>query len=107
MKIKAIIEHEYTKRCVYGNVYHTVKITHPATGRSVTTKTPSLGNVTGILYDAFGGHKDMITTESCTGSARISSLPDTGEMLPPCRYKAEWKKALNAIGYRNLAAAKA
>ena len=107
MKIKAIIEMTYTKRDTSGNVYHTAKITHPTTGRSFTTHACAECNIRSILSDAFGGrYPGLHITDSCTDSTRLSSLPEH-ERLDQCSYRAEWKKALNAIGYRRLAAPKA
>ena len=95
---------------MYGNVYHVVKITNLKNGKSFNAETPSLGNVTGILNDAFGGWENMpyIETSECTGSARYSSLPES-LLLDPCKYdngklsgpyKLSWKKELNKIGFR-------
>ena len=103
-----LLTHHFTKRCTYGNVYHVVNIQNIRTGKSFSVSTPSLENVTGILYDAFGGWDNMghIVSESPTGSARMSSLPDAQEDLSPCRfedgkpYKGSWKKELNKIGFR-------
>lgn len=107
-KMKMLLTHHFTKRDTYGNVYHVVTITNLRTGKSFMVGTPSLGNVTGILYDAFGGWDKMghIVSESPTGSARISSLPLAIKDLNPCRfedgkpYKGSWKKELNKIGFR-------
>lgn len=107
---KLLLTHYYTKRCTYGNVYHVVNVQNLRTGKSFNVDTPSLSNVTSILYDAFGGWENMpyIVSEVCTGSARTSSLPE-GLHLDPCRYdagklagpyKVSWKKELNKIGFR-------
>ena len=109
MKIKIHLTHYYTKRDVYGNVYHAVEIQNLANGKSFKVHTPSLGNVTGIIYDAFGGDCEKcrsITSEVCTGSARTNSLPEARQDLNPCSfedggpYKGSWKKELNKIGFR-------
>ena len=107
--IKIHLTHYFTKRCTYGNVYHVVEIQNLANGASFRVHAPSLSNVTGILFDAFGRDWDKcryITSEVCTGSARTSSLPEAQQDLNPCSfkdgapYKGSWKKALNAIGFR-------
>jgi hypothetical protein len=102
MTYKALLHHTYTKKDIYGNVYHTVRITNPKTGKSVTTSTPSLGNVEHILNSIFpytSFHYPYYTTECCTDSARLSSLPDH-VYLNDCHPKDDWKKALRSIGYR-------
>ena len=102
-KIKIIIEHHYTKRDMYGNVYHVAILINPKNSKRFSTSTPSTGNVYHIISDAFGGHVHTHETETCTDSARLSSLPESMN-LACCRYNKEWKKALNGIGYRNLKA---
>ena len=107
-KIKLHLTHHFTKRCMYGNVYHVVTIQSIRTGKSFSVSTPSLGNVTGILRDAFGGwdKAGYIVSEAPTGSARHSSLPDSSHDLNPCSfedgspYKGSWKKELTKIGFR-------
>ena len=107
-KIKLHLTHHFTKPCMYGNVYHVVTIQSIRTGKSFSVSTPSLGNVTGILRDAFGSWDNMgyIVSECPTGSARHSSLPDASHDLSPCSfedgkpYKGSWKKELNEIGFR-------
>ncbi len=101
MKYKALLHHTWTKRDMYGNVYHTVRVTNPKNGKSFTTKTPSMSNVESILYTAFppmSGYPYYATNE-CTGSARLSSLPEH-IYLSQCHFDDGWKKALNKIGYR-------
>lgn len=106
-KIKLHLTHHFTKRCTYGNVYHVVTIQSIRTGKSFTISTPSLGNVTAILYDAFGGWDKCgyIVSEAPTGSARLSSLPDASRDLNPCSfkdgkpYKGSWRKELTKIGF--------
>ena len=107
--IKIHLTHFFTKRDIYGNVYHVVEIQNLANGKSFKVRTPSLSNITSILYDAFGGGWDncrYIVSERCTDSARISSLPDALGDLNPCSfedsapYKGSWKKELNKIGFR-------
>lgn len=108
MKTKILLTHHFTKRCTYGNVYHAVTVENIRNGKSFTVSTPSLGNVTGILYDAFGGWDKCghIVSEAPTGSTKSSSLPVAKNDLNPCRfedqksYKGSWKKELNAIGFR-------
>ena len=105
---KLHLTHFYTKRCVYGNVYHAVCVESLRTGKSFIVHTPSLGNVTGILCDAFGGWDKVgyIVSEAPTGSARSSSLPDATVDLNPCSYgnqgpyKASWRKELTRLGFR-------
>lgn len=112
---KLHLAHHFTKRDIYGNVYHAVRIENIKNGKSFTVSTPSLSNVTSILYDAFGDWENCgyIVSERPTGSARISSLPEASHELNPCRfedgkpYKGSWKKELNAIGFRLPAKAKA
>jgi hypothetical protein len=107
-KIKLHLTHHFTKRCMYGNVYHVVTIENIRTGKSFSVSTPSLSNVTGILCDAFGGwdKAGYIVSECPTGSARFSSLPSASGDLNPCAfeagkpYKGSWRKELNAIGFR-------
>ena len=110
--IKIHLTHHFTKRDTYGNVYHAVEVQNLKNGQSFTVSAPSLSNVTHILYDAFGGDWEKcryILSESPTGSARYSSLPD-GLCPDPCKYdagnlknspyKVSWKKELNRIGFR-------
>jgi hypothetical protein len=93
---------------MYGNVYHAVRINNIKNGESFTVETPSLGNVTGILCDAFDGWENCqyIVSEAPTGSARVSSLPERIYDLNPCGfedrkpYAGSWKKELNKIGFR-------
>ena len=108
-KTKVILNHAFTKRCMYGNVYHAVTVENVRTGKSFTVHAPSLGNVEGILHDAFGGWEQagIRSFSSCTGSARTSSLPEeTAKGLNPCQfedgkpYRGSWKKELNRIGFR-------
>ncbi len=107
---KLILTHYYTKRCTYGNVYHVVRVENVKNGKSFLADTPSLSNVTSILFDAFGKDWEKckyIVSEQCTNSARISSLPES-LFLDPCNfedrkdsvYKLSWKKELNKIGFR-------
>lgn len=99
---KALLHHTYTKRDVYGNVYHTVRITNPVNEKFVTVSTCSLGNVEHILYLMFkfkSGKYPFYTTECCTDSARLNSLPQA-IYLNECHPDKNWKKALNSIGYR-------
>ena len=106
---KVILTHTYTKRCTYGNVYHAVEIENVKNGDSFTVHAPSLGNVEGILRDAFGGWGEagIRVFEKCTDSTRTSSLPaETAQGLNPCRfedgepYKGSWNNELNKIGFR-------
>jgi hypothetical protein len=107
MKYKLILTHHYTKRDVYGNVCHAVRVENIKNGKSFTASTPSLGNVEHILCDAFGGWDESraVIVDTCTGSARSSSLPE-GLHLNPCSfedgkpYKLSWRKELNKIGFR-------
>ena len=102
MKYKALLHESYTKRDMYGNVYHTIKVTNPITGKSFTVETPSSSNVDSILSDAFklkSGRYPHYFTSACTNSARLSSLPDH-IYLNQCHFDDGWKKALNNIGYR-------
>ena len=98
MYYKALLHETYTKRDVYGNVYHVVKITNPKNGKSFTTETPSMSNVISILNRIFTYHNCYIT-ESCTGSTKLSSLP-SHVYLDNCHPNDEWYKALRGIGYR-------
>ena len=105
---KLILTHYFTKRDLYGNVYHAVQVENVKNGKSFIVSTPSLSNFTHILYDAFGGWENCryIVSEKPTGSARSSSLPACRGYLNPCRfqdgkpYKGSWKKELNKIGFR-------
>lgn len=108
MKVKIHVQHTYTKRDTYGNVYHAVKVTNVKNGNSFTADAVSLSNVTSILGRAFGAYTSdfAIISEECTGSARTSSLPKS-EYLDQCRYKNDWKKALNAVGLRPRGAVEA
>ena len=108
-KTKVLLTHTYTKRCTYGNVYHAVEVENVKNGKSFTVHAPSLGNVEGILHDAFGGWNQagIRSFSNCTDSARTSSLPDeTAGFLNPCSfedgkpYTGSWKKELNKIGFR-------
>lgn len=103
MKYKALLHETYTKRDINGNVYHVVEVTNPKNGKSFKTETPSMGNVTHILNELFPyssgfGHNYYITG-SCTGSTRLSSLPDH-IYTACCDGDIRWKKALRSIGYR-------
>ena len=101
---KALLHHTYTKRDMYGNVYHTVRITNPRTEKFFTVGTSSLGNVEHILYSLFPeckktGRYLFYTTKRCTDSARLSSLPQH-EYLNECHPDNNWEKALRKIGYK-------
>lgn len=103
---KALLHETYTKRDRDGNVYHVVRVTNPKNGKSFTTETPSMGNVTHVLNEFFPecnrtGRSPYYTTESCTDSTRLSSLP--GHIYTAsCNGDDRWRKALNSIGYRFL-----
>ena len=109
---KLILTHHYTNRCMYGNVYHAVTVENIKNGKEFTVHTPSLGNVQGILHDAFGGWAkcESVIVTAPTGSTRSSSLPEeTVEgFLDQCRftdekhpvYTGSWRKELNKIGFR-------
>jgi len=109
---KLILTHHYTNRDIYGNVYHAVTVENIKNGKSFTVHTPSLGNVKGILHDAFGGWDKCpsVDVPAPTGSARPSSLPnETVEgFLDQCHfsddkhhvYTGSWRKELNKIGFR-------
>jgi hypothetical protein len=107
-QIKILLAHHFTKRDIYGNVYHVMEIENLKNGKSFMVSTPSLSNVTHILFDAFGSWENCryIVSERPTGSARLSSLPNAMNVLNPCRfedgkpYKGSWKKELNKIGFR-------
>lgn len=107
-KIKLHLTHYYTKRCLYGNVYHVVVVENIRNAKSFCVSTPSLGNILSILHDAFGGHENCghIVSEISTNSARSSSLPSATCDLNPCsfedegNYKASWRKELTKIGFR-------
>lgn len=101
---KALLHEYYTKRDTNGNVYHSVKVTNPKNGKSFITETPSMGNVISIISRILltknrTGAFPYYTTESCTGSARLSSLP-TGHYLNQCHPDDMWLRALRDIGYR-------
>ena len=98
--IKVILKEKYTKRDIYGNVYHTVTITNVRTNKHFTTQTPSLSNVVGILNrSGITNWNNLYTSSACTGSARISSLP-THLNLNCCNFDKAWKQELNKIGFR-------
>lgn len=102
MYYKTLLHHVYTKRDLSGNVYGSVKVTNPRTGQSFCTETPSVGNVTNILRQFFAvdpAYSTNYITENCTGSTKLSSLPDC-LYLDNCRLTADWIKALNSIGFR-------
>ncbi len=104
MMYKALLHESWTKRDINGNVYHTVRVTNPKNGKSFTTETPHISNVNHILYDAFpsvsnSGRYPFYSTDHCTGSSRLSSLPDH-IYLNNCHLDDGWKKALRKIGYR-------
>lgn len=107
--IKLHLQHYYTKRDMYGNVYHAVRVVNIKNGKGFLISTPSLGNVTGILHDAFKGWQNCqyIISEVPTNSVRLSSLPAGRiENLNPCGfddckpYKGSWKRELNKIGFK-------
>lgn len=102
MKIKVQIHTTRTKQDTYGNVYSVATITNPANGKSFSVKTVG-DNAVYILKRAFDCDCSAIQrTEHCTGSARLSSLPDA-IYLNECDFTDEWKKALRQIGYRKFA----
>lgn len=99
---KALLHETWTKRDYSGNVYHTVKVTNPKTEKSFTVSTCSLGNVEHILYDIFSmrsGRYPFYATNHCTGSSRLSSLPEH-IYLNECHSTEGWRKELRKIGYR-------
>lgn len=100
---KTLLTHTYTKRDINGNVYHAVQVENIKNGKSFTVHAPSLGNVGGILNTAFGGwdKAGIRSISNCTGSARLSSLPDENvPHLNPCKFTSDWKRELNKIGFR-------
>jgi len=100
---KTLLTHTYTKRDIYGNVYHAIKIENIRNGKSFTVHAPSLSNVEGILHKAFGGwdKAGIRSFSTCTGSARLSSLPDeTVPHMNGCQFTDDWKRELNKIGFR-------
>lgn len=98
--IKFILKEKYTKRDVNGNVYKTVTITNTKNYKSFTVNTPDIGNVVGILTRVFElKYNELYKVSICTGSSRISSLPDN-IYLPYCRFDKNWKEQLNKIGVR-------
>jgi len=101
---KTLLTHTHTKRDIYGNVYHAVQVENIKNGKSFTAHAPSLENVEGILKKAFGGWDKvgLRSVSMCTGSARVSSLPDenTSKHLNPCQFTPDWKRELNKIGFR-------
>ena len=99
---KALLHETWTKRDINGNVYHTVRITNPKTMKSFTVSICSMGNVTSILNRVFptmSGRCPYYITETCTGSTRLSTLPDA-IYLDECHRSIQWEKELRAIGYR-------
>jgi len=94
--IKMIVQDTYTKRDINGNVYHAITIINLENRESFTTSSPNLSNVTSILQKAGFDYSQIYTIETCTGSARHSSLPKS-IYLDPCRYTEEWKKQLIGI----------
>jgi len=101
---KALLHETWTKRDISGNVYHTVKITNPKTRNSFTVSTCSIGNVEHILNSIFTDvsktyYCPWYITDSCTGSSRLSSLPDS-IYLDECHRSIQWEKELRKIGYR-------
>lgn len=102
---KLLINHYYTKRCTYGNVYHVCQIKNLRTNKSFSVSTPSIGNVEHILRDAGFSFENIESTDICTNSARTSSLPNS-EYFNSCQYTKEWAKALRSIGFKVKAVAK-
>lgn len=98
MPIEIILDYFYTKADIYGNVYGAMRITNPITGLSFTTRTPSENNVTCVLRETFGRHLNAYSTNKCTGSARLSSLPES-IYLNCCEATDGWKDNLRKIGY--------
>ncbi len=99
---KALLHETWTKRDINGNVYHTVKVTNPRTEKSFTVSTCSMGNVTHILNTIFptmSGACPYYITDHCTGSTRLSSLPES-IYLDECHRSIQWTKELRKIGYR-------
>jgi len=100
---KTLLTHTYTKRDIYGNIYHAVEIENLKNGKSFTVHAPSLSNVEGILNKAFGGwdKAGLRSVSTCTASARLSSLPDeTVPCMNKCQFTDGWKRELNKIGFR-------
>ena len=107
--VKLHLQHYFTNPDIYGNIYHTVRISNIKNGKGFLVEVPCLSNVTGILCEAFGGWENCqyIVSEVPTKSARYSSLPkDRLLNLNPCGfedikpYKGSWKRELNKIGFR-------
>lgn len=101
---KTLLTHTHTKRDIYGNIYHAVQVENIKNGKSFTVHTPSLGNVEGILNKAFGGwdKAGIRSVTTCTGSARLSSLPSqtVANYLNSYHFNDDWKRELNKIGFR-------
>lgn len=96
MKIKALIHITATKPDLYGNTYRRGHITNTRTGKSTPGfKANSTGNVSNIFRQLTGAeYGEYSTSEDCTGSARLSSLPD-GEYVRP----ADLARELRKIGF--------
>ena len=93
MKIKVILTTWATKSDAYGNRYFVGRATNPRTGKCITVKTSSRGNLECVacrLLDTYTPY----SIEVCTGSARFCSLPDAERMDI-----AGFARALRGIGY--------
>ncbi|MEK9983463.1 MAG: hypothetical protein VW879_01860 [Opitutae bacterium] len=103
MKTNTLLTHTYTKRDIYGSVYHSVRVENPRNGKSFAVDAAGLEDVEGKLKEAFGGwdRARIQSTSTCTGSARISSLPaqDVTNYFNYDDY-TNWKRELNKIGFR-------
>lgn len=100
---KTLLTHTYTKRNWNYIVYHAVQVENLRNGKSFTVHAPCLSNVEGILREAFGGwdKAGMRSVSTCTGSARLSSLPEqTVPYMNKCQFTDDWKRELNKIGFR-------
>ena len=97
--IKIILEHHFTARDVYGNVYHAARVVNARTGKGFVTRTSSKSNAIYDISRCFAGAGPTIhIADIPTGSARNSSLPaPTGGSV---RGVGGWRKALRGVGFR-------
>jgi hypothetical protein len=95
--IKAIISITATKPDMYGNTYRTGTITNTRNGKSTLVfKANSAGNVESVTRSLLAlDWSGISTSETSTGSARLSSLPNCAFLRP-----AELAAELRKIGFR-------
>jgi hypothetical protein len=104
-KIDIIAIHFHTKRDTDGNVYWSTELVNPKNGKVCVVDAGCPSNVRhsiGLALNegkSYENYANVADWEICTGSARISSLPD-GEWVEETSYGPKWQSVFRRLGYR-------